>query len=38
VPRNLIEEQIALTIQTLQARGLIVAKEQPGEDQTDSGN
>jgi hypothetical protein len=31
-PRNLIEEQIALTIQTLQARGLIVAKEQPGED------
>jgi len=27
VPRNLIEEQIALTIQTLQARGLIVAKE-----------
>ncbi|MBT8437195.1 MAG: hypothetical protein KJP11_07480 [Gammaproteobacteria bacterium] len=27
VPRNLIEEQIALTIRTLQARGLIVAKE-----------
>ena len=26
-PRNLIEEQIALTIRTLQARGLIVAKE-----------
>ena len=26
-PRNLIEEQITLTIQTLQARGLIVAKE-----------
>lgn len=35
-PRNLIEEQIALTIQTLQTRGLIVAKEQPGEDQADS--
>lgn len=26
-PRNLIEEQIALTIRTLQARGLIVAKD-----------
>lgn len=38
VPRNLIEEQIALTIETLQARGLIVAKEQPGEDQADPGN
>jgi len=37
-PRNLIEEQIALTIRTLQVRGLIVAKEQPEEDPADSGN
>jgi hypothetical protein len=38
VPRNLIEEQIALTIRTLQARGLIVAKEEPEEDQADTEN
>ena len=37
-PRNLIEEQIALTIETLKARGLIAEKELSGEGQTDSGN